>query len=372
MNHVPQPRDLRFDLLRGIALLIVFVDHIPGNSLARWTPGRLGLSDMAELFVFISGYVCGLTYGRTLRSCGLSACQKKAVLRAGQIALTNVAMITAVLTVLAFYGIAPPGYRSAHVLSVDILRRDPLAMFPEVLFLSIQTTHFAILPLYVVLLLGLPLVLCGLIKRPVLTLAGLTVIYVLAQTWPRIWSVPEPWKTAWYFEPIAWQILFYGGAAAAVLCRPQPYAAPPPLMILLPSLVLIEAAFLWRILEPDQALAWSDKNTLAPLRLLHFLCLVAVGRWLLRPDAAWFQARILRPLILCGRNSLLVYCLGGVLAIVATLMLRSSRDRPLLEAAVNVSGLILLCVAAWLWSLIRPARGVQRPESNRLTHPNQT
>ncbi len=49
-------RDRRVDLLRGLALLAVFIDHVPGNALHLITLQGNALSDAAEIFVFLAGY----------------------------------------------------------------------------------------------------------------------------------------------------------------------------------------------------------------------------------------------------------------------------------------------------------------------------
>src|SRR5450631_1849340 len=53
-------RDLRLDACRGLALSFIFIDHIPGNSLAWLTLRNYGFSDTTEVFVFVSGYTCML------------------------------------------------------------------------------------------------------------------------------------------------------------------------------------------------------------------------------------------------------------------------------------------------------------------------
>ncbi len=53
-------RDLRVDLVRGVALLIIFSDHVIGNPVRDFMPISLGFSDMAEVFLFLSGYVNGI------------------------------------------------------------------------------------------------------------------------------------------------------------------------------------------------------------------------------------------------------------------------------------------------------------------------
>src|SRR6478609_5564508 len=49
-------RDLRLDLFRGLALWLIFLDHIPSNLVAWITIRNYGFSDATEIFVFISGY----------------------------------------------------------------------------------------------------------------------------------------------------------------------------------------------------------------------------------------------------------------------------------------------------------------------------
>ena len=48
-------RDIRLDFFRGIALLFIFLDHIPDNNVNWLTIRNFGFSDASEIFVFISG-----------------------------------------------------------------------------------------------------------------------------------------------------------------------------------------------------------------------------------------------------------------------------------------------------------------------------
>jgi hypothetical protein len=49
-------RDLRLDLFRGVALWLIFLDHIPENVVNWFTIRNYGFSDATEIFIFISGY----------------------------------------------------------------------------------------------------------------------------------------------------------------------------------------------------------------------------------------------------------------------------------------------------------------------------
>jgi peptidoglycan/LPS O-acetylase OafA/YrhL len=53
------------DFWRGFALITIFINHIPGNFFERYTFSQYGISDAAELFVFLAGWSIGLaTRGR--------------------------------------------------------------------------------------------------------------------------------------------------------------------------------------------------------------------------------------------------------------------------------------------------------------------
>ena len=56
-------RDLRFNLIRGLANWAIFLDHIPHDVVSWLTLRNYGFSDAAEFFVFISGYTAGFVYG---------------------------------------------------------------------------------------------------------------------------------------------------------------------------------------------------------------------------------------------------------------------------------------------------------------------
>ena len=55
-------RDLRLDFFRGLALICIFIDHIPGNLLGRLTLRNFGFSDAAEAFVLIAGISSAMSY----------------------------------------------------------------------------------------------------------------------------------------------------------------------------------------------------------------------------------------------------------------------------------------------------------------------
>ena len=60
-------RDTRIDVLRALALIIIFIDHVPGTAFETLTYKNFGFSDAAEAFVLISGISVALAYGTKFR-----------------------------------------------------------------------------------------------------------------------------------------------------------------------------------------------------------------------------------------------------------------------------------------------------------------
>ena len=59
-------RELRLDLFRGLALWLIFIDHVSPDLLSWFTIRSYGFSDAAEIFIFISGYTAAMVYGRAM------------------------------------------------------------------------------------------------------------------------------------------------------------------------------------------------------------------------------------------------------------------------------------------------------------------
>src|SRR3974390_1394751 len=63
-------RELRLDLFRGLALWLIYIDHVSPDLLTWLTIRNYGFSDAAEIFIFLSGYTAAWVYGRALVESG--------------------------------------------------------------------------------------------------------------------------------------------------------------------------------------------------------------------------------------------------------------------------------------------------------------
>ena len=83
-------RDLRLDLFRGIALWLIFLDHIPHDVVGWLTLRNYGFSDAAEFFVFISGYLVGFIYVPIVKDGMFMAALKRLWTRAAQMYVAHI------------------------------------------------------------------------------------------------------------------------------------------------------------------------------------------------------------------------------------------------------------------------------------------
>ena len=151
-------RDLRLDFFRGLALLFIFIDHIPNNFLSEVTLHSVAFCDAAEVFVFISGYAAALAYGRLLDR-GPTVAAARIYHRVWQLYVAHI-FVFAVFATLVSYSIMvvdDPSYTQSF--NISSFLDDPSVAVAQVLLLRFQPQFLDILPLYIVLLACFPLAL---------------------------------------------------------------------------------------------------------------------------------------------------------------------------------------------------------------------
>ena len=141
------------DFWRGLALVTIFMNHIPGNTFERYTYSQYGISDAAELFVFLAGWSIGIA---TRNRDGSPEPRLKTVLR---LLSRTIEVYRAQITTMALALGMIAG--TALVLDNPLLLEwhnaggffaDPIQTMVGFVLLTHQLGFFNILPLYVVLL----------------------------------------------------------------------------------------------------------------------------------------------------------------------------------------------------------------------------
>ena len=91
------PRDPRVDVLRGIALIMIFIDHVPGNLLSLVTLRNFGFADAAELFVLLAGFASMAAYGGSFSRDGVVPGLRRVLLRCLHLYLFQALLLVTVL-----------------------------------------------------------------------------------------------------------------------------------------------------------------------------------------------------------------------------------------------------------------------------------
>ncbi|WP_273820102.1 OpgC family protein [Pseudomonas asplenii] len=355
-------RDPRIDFFRGLALIFIFWDHVPHNPLGQITLRNIGFSDAAEVFVFLAGYAAVLAYGKILQRDGyLIACVR--ILRRAWVLYVVHIFLLAMLMGIVFFA-------NSHVETRDLIQEMGLQHFvshPEQaltdeLLLRFKPNLMDPLPLYIVLLLGLPLVLPLLLRQPLAVVAVSLTVYLLAPVLG--WNLAAIGDGVWYFNPVTWQLLFIlGGATAIHGQRPRLPDRRPllrrPLFVAAAGYSLIAGVITlsWRwpqihdAIMPAALSNWLypiSKTDLSPVRLLHFLALAYVTAKLL-PTGNWTRHWLAQQTCRMGRYSLEVFCLGVLLAPLADMVNALADDAVAMQVFTALVGAGLLALlGAWL------------------------
>jgi hypothetical protein len=225
-------RDSRVDLLRGMAIVFVVVNHVGIASLFQlFTQEAIGFVSGAELFVLLSGLVLGMVY-RPRAEKGIGDVLDKTSKRAGKLYLTALAVValvfvisriggpdTQALTTFTDQGTGGAGQaaagRSYDLFSgMDALLEFPVpgAAIPAVLLLQFGPWQFNVMGLYVVMLLVSPLILWALSRGKTVWVLAATMALYLAGTVFRFRLLPSQFEDS--FPLLVWQVLFVLGMVA--------------------------------------------------------------------------------------------------------------------------------------------------------------
>ncbi|PWC84934.1 hypothetical protein TSH100_16595 [Azospirillum sp. TSH100] len=376
MQH-RQARDARLDLFKGVALLIIFINHVGGNPLAKLMPARFGPSDSAEIFVFISGYAIALAYGPVLAERGFVACQRKALDRCRQLWVANILtmLVSALVVAFAVHIGDLPMAASNRLQSFAPLFDTPVTAMAWHLVLLYLPFAFDILALYILLVAAAPLFLWTYARFGYAAIVLSVLLYLVAQAAPGL-VPPNLWDEDWNFSPLAWQCVFFLGTGLALVVRGGRVRLPQSRWLLAVALALLGGMAVWKFAAsdigqalapaalrdwlPEETIPWADKDTLGPMRLLHFLALACAAALLVPRDAAWLRSAPARLLVACGRHSLPVFCVGVVLSIAGSALL-VAEDGALMVLAVNLAGIAVLLALALVLERRRTRRQPSKP-----------
>ena len=361
-NLPPPGRDIRLDLFRGLANWAIFLDHIPHEVLNWITIKNYGFSDAADLFVFISGYTAAFVFGRVMIERGYLASAARLIKRALQLYAAHIIVVVVYIAVIASVSYSLHDPNDLGVFNVAAFISKPLWEFFQTLALRYRPVNLDVLPLYILPLGTFAPALWLMVRKPTLILICSIAVYLAGRHFGLNLSASR--SAVWYFNPFAWQLLFFLGAWVAlggaqpvqsiVRSRTVFRLAVAYLVFALVVTTAINASQLqlphlgnllpsWMLAPFDP----NDKTNLAPYRIAHLIALAIVATRLLPADSRILKWRSLAPPIKCGQNSLPVFCTGIVLSFCAHAAIEKSLNSLWVQIVAGVVGVVLMTAVAY-------------------------
>lgn len=366
---LPGQRDHRLDFFRGLALVMIFINHVPGTVYESFTNRNFGFSDAAEAFVFMSGLAAGLAYSSAFaHGNNLWLAVARPWARARYLYFVHLSITVICLGIFAF---AARQFDLAELLTknnIKALFADPLAAMIGIPLLTHQLGYLNILPLYAVLLIASPAIILAGRKFPYWVLAGSVLLWVIAGQF-RLNLPNFPNSGGWFFNPFSWQLLFVIGVLAGMAMKKGKQLIPThPIAFVLALAYLIGTIVVMKYPPAGEAfraglsaiskmgapfyITWFDKTFLSLPRLLHALAVFYVFASIpqMRTLAS---SRIAAPLRTMGRQGLAVFATGTVLSIAlqavkAWLAKEGIKDTVLIDGIMLGGGIFALWLLAFV------------------------
>ena len=385
-------RDIRLDFFRGLAMFIILAAHTPRNFVTSWIPARWGFSDATEIFVFCSGMASAIAFGRTFDRAGWRLGSARVGYRVWQVYWAHLGLFFAVATLMAaidHFG----DFDKVYIGSLNLWKffADPGPQLVGLFTLTYVPNYFDILPMYMVILVMMPLMVALSRVSVWAVFAVMAAIWLFAQRSAldslgmidlHLGFPAEPWSDRkWFFNPFGWQLVFFTGFALMRGWIPKP---PVNKALIALALVIVlanvplshigmrEFGFDW---ARDWRIANSgllNKSDFGILRYVHFLslaylCWAAAGdggerlRTVGRGIAAQTWGGLLAMILKVGQQSLAVFVFSMFLARLSGFVMDQIGRNTWNMTLANIIGFAALVVVAYAvsWFKAQPWRAAR-------------
>jgi hypothetical protein len=318
-------RLVELDFFRGLVLLIIVVDHIGGSMVSRFTLHSFALNDAAEVFVFLGGFATATAYGSLAQRRSESVARVRFLKRAFE--LYRAFLVTAALMLIAsfllrpFFGHAP----NLALHDLDSLMSQPLSSIAQILTFERQPYLAAVLPMYALFALAVPLMLPLARSKPWLLLGLSLALWAFASQIGEY--MPSVDDNLWDFNPAAWQLMFVLG----VLARCQPVYRRVSTnrfgwIVSAGAVALIAGMAYYKLLVLPPVLDSAFKRDLAGPRVVNFLAIAWIAANLARYGVVKAVARRLPWVGALGRDGMVSFVAGTVISLVVDSILFTLTD----------------------------------------------
>lgn len=380
-STIRRVRDPRLDFFRGLGMFIILLAHIPNNTWHNWIPARFGFSDAADMFVFCSGMASALAFGSVFAERGWWMGSARIIHRIWQVYWAHIGsiMVVAALLVAADRWFGDSNYFAQFTFD-KMFSPSPARLLDLMTLRYIPELYFDILPMYLALLAMIPFVMLLARVHVVLVFVFMAALWLLAFVGQvNLPAQPEGGRV-WYFNPLAWQLVFFSGFALVRGWWPAP---PRDWQLLAVCIAYVAGASLVacqgnyychagfgyvplfgeisHALEP-----WTEKTNQGVLRYIHFMATVYIAWYVAGEKGSNLTGPAVELIRRVGTQTLAVFlaslAIGPLLGIFIE---RVSRESFLVIAFANILGLVLLVMAGRItgWFKSSPWRSRQRTQT---------
>ena len=374
-----RPRDPRLDFFRGLGMFIILIAHIHWNSWVNWIPARFGFSDAADLFVFCSGMASALAFARIFEARGWLLGTARILHRMWQVYWAQIGCFLIGFSILATADLWLGRATYIPLVGLEAFVDNPMLYVPSLMTLTFLPPYFDILPMYLVILAMIPLVMALARLSPNLALATIVIIWFLGNRGILHLTADLQTGRMWYFNPFAWQLVFFTGFAFIKGWLPAPprsawLAALAMALILFAAPVSCNAGYqcyagfghvplfgeIREWLEPV-----TDKTGMGPLRYAHFLATAYIAFLLVGERGERLRGRLVEITIKVGQQTLAVFLTGLVAAQLLSILVNEAGRGWLVVLVANLLGFATLIatafVAAWFKASPWKEKGARAP-----------
>jgi hypothetical protein len=349
-------RLIGFDVLRGVFLLMMIVDHSP-SQLRIFTDQPVGFFSTAEGFVFVSAFLAGMLFRRRTEKSGFAAARSAMICRAWRIYRAHLLTIAFAFVIGSLFLAEFPGVGN---LLGQYLKNPGAAVFGSAILLF-RPPLMDILPMYIWFSFLTPLAFLAAQRWGWKTVISASlVVWLISQMRVGDWLVTVsqgiPCIEPGPFDMLAWQLLwviglffgqrFQGGATVI----PIPSSLQQVLMALVIGFLGWRWGSIYLGVDLSNQMWWLDKWHLGPLRLMNFFATGWLISKFLKRLESWETA--LQPLSLIGRHILPVFCCQICCSILLLGTVEPLQAKEPIASVLVICQLVSAFLLAWLFEYI--------------------
>ncbi|TAJ15151.1 hypothetical protein DMA11_02990 [Marinilabiliaceae bacterium JC017] len=356
--YLQSKRDPSLDVLRGLMLIIIMINHVDGP-LKQIFHQPIGFVSAAEGFVFLSGIVFGLVYGRII----LSGKSKKTI----QIKATKRAVVIYRyhLLILLFV-LLPSFFLDFSFQPLHAFIETPVKSTAFYLLFMLQPENLDILPMYALFILFAPLVLMAYHKKKEwLVFVICFSLWLLAQyDWFSFLnlSTEQHGINLGFFNVFAWQALFYAGCYIGYMRAKGkvlfPKSQPLMILFLMGSVALIVVDYTdinWLLFRAIRGHA--SRPHLGIVRFGNFLMVAYLINCLIQNGKFFFS----KPIATLGRYSIQVFSFQIIIIYYSGLFIDEILSfGPVATTAFQLLCILMLFILVFLYKKLVPKENSHR------------